>query len=618
MTEDLQKSLKNPGQNSGPPENAYMNGSGTPASLSDNAANDNQPASVKIEYSFSSGKATAYTPFDAARNKMRLALMELRQATREIGERLLPNALKSRSDKNTGIVGYRYIDMDERKNPTFVEKRALTRKFAKAAGHIDANLVPLSQSEISRLRSSADERIRQRAGEVIQDGDDPELVTALTDYVEAVFMRRGKVKTPELEEWREKGVEAIRSEVDRKKHCFHELERELAKEYNFDRVNPRHGIVPDPGDRGAAFLDSDGRAYFRLHDRSISSVRPFVEAFLKTKGYEIIDYKGGYATNDDGKNKRRINKILKSFEDTPPGLCAAFRDDFTRVASDMLVVLTRDPVDIARGSYLRGWSSCRSSFSAAARDGIEEYEAGVFAAYLIKKDDPEIYDPLARIFFKPYEKRQGAQIQEVAYFGFTPIGMHHPGFAHAVNDFVDTVFNHGLVGEFCLNDKCEAFREYRRRTALPERPADVLKYLGIKHTVEKGKVALTDTRLDLSDMGLWRLPDLSDVQVAKGLQLDIDVSDNKLVSLAGLPQKNVGDLHAGKGNLISSFHGCPENVQGVMRYDLAPYLLSPAGVPKAKYYRYGNDRFRPPITSRWPHNPIDDPESFQGFVRPKS
>lgn len=138
-----------------------------------------------------------------------------------------------------------------------------------------------------------------------------------------------------------------------------------------------------------------------------TQTRRNVDAWLKARGYHVVDYTEGYATDEKAKQKFRIGKLLANTE-----LQAPFRDDVTRIAKDTLIVISRDAIDIARMSTARNWTSCMDAHkkSEEFNDDISGFIArGGLVAYLIRKNDIDITAPFGRVAVKAYwQKRWGS------------------------------------------------------------------------------------------------------------------------------------------------------------------------------------------------------------------
>lgn len=131
---------------------------------------------------------------------------------------------------------------------------------------------------------------------------------------------------------------------------------------------------------------------------------------LTRNNYEIIDYFDGYCRklNEDGtpqKNKLKIGRVLSTLK--KPRTLEKFKVDPIRASSDLSVIVSRHPMDIAGMTTGRDWPSCMSkdgcNFSYVRRD----VQGGTLIAYLVKKNDTNINKPLARILLKRYENSSG-------------------------------------------------------------------------------------------------------------------------------------------------------------------------------------------------------------------
>ncbi len=377
------------------------------------------------------------------------------------------------------------------------------------------------------------------------------------------------------------------------------------------------GKPPLPDACAALPWDGHGRIYFALSDDSASPVKNEVVAYLAQQGYTVTDYAANRAV-DNRKNERKIGKLLKDH----PALLKAFQEDSTRTEKDLMVVLTRNTLDIARGSVDRGWQSCRANARQAVHYAVNEAAVGVMAAYLVSTDDPEINNPLARINIKPYDRitrEQGSVFRvnphDSIYAPFNPIGLHHTGFVDAIYSFIDTL-NTGKTGRFLLRRQCENFQEYRVRTLLPHNGEAALKALRIKYKKTADGRLVVKKGISLDNLGLLRLPDLTNVTVNGSVNL----SGNRLMTLEGMPQHGVQNLVA-RNNLLVCFAGAAQNVARDFDYRDNAWLVSTLGAPKAQSYLHGN---RKGHTDNMAYNhshtmtcigPLDEPARFPGFKR---
>lgn len=157
-------------------------------------------------------------------------------------------------------------------------------------------------------------------------------------------------------------------------------------------------------------FDGKYRIYFPLQ-KSIEGIEPnktVVDA-LESLGYTVTveDYVDGYATK--GNRKFKIGRILSNQyvgnEEMQDRVMALFVNDPARAgrSGDLLVVISRHPYDIAGMSTDRGWSSCMNLSGGAMRQYVESDVAqGTLVAYLIKSNDTNIKNPMARILIKPF------------------------------------------------------------------------------------------------------------------------------------------------------------------------------------------------------------------------
>jgi len=501
--------------------------------------------------------------------------------------------------------------------------------------------------EITRLGKDAVDALHARFQQDIQDAVTPflpaecgdDLRQAAKDYAIALVRTRQKLNKKNLQPAIESGAASLKDKTKEMLHELDSLTAELQKQlegktagsgydsYHYKENEAlqaqKEATMQATKEKIEALFDGSERVYFKLSDYSSSPLEPYVLEFLESKGYAMQDYAAGYAV-DTRKNTVKIGKILKD----NPALLKAFTEDPYRSADNLTVVMTRSYEDLARASYGRGWQSCRSGSYSAVSNAISEIDTGVIAAYLISDKDPDIHNPLGRINLKPYDeidpaaqqgwldktfsKNELKPVLQTIYMSFNPIGLHHPGFVDAVNRFAEEHFNHGKAGEFRLRQGCESYQEFRQRTRLPEDTEEMLKAVNAKYKKHWDGSFTVKGDLVLKGLGLSRLPDLSNVKVEGG----IDVSNNKLLTLEGLPQTPVKWLDA-SFNLLICFKGAPPVVHETFNYQDNAYLQTTYGKPQAKTYKYGNGR-RDPSRHGESHEcigPLEKPANFPGFKR---
>lgn len=168
------------------------------------------------------------------------------------------------------------------------------------------------------------------------------------------------------------------------------------------------------------FLDSGGkqryndifkgsdRLYYDFNKESIDKTPIELEVIqaLGKNGYYLADYEKGLAKKEgDDKNIFKVQKILTKF---------GFSDLKNKVDADPLrassrkgqnkIVISRHGIDIAGQSTGRSWTSCKTlkdnpGFGPGVNSRFiwSEIEKGGLVAYLIKADDLNIEDPIARL-----------------------------------------------------------------------------------------------------------------------------------------------------------------------------------------------------------------------------
>lgn len=146
-----------------------------------------------------------------------------------------------------------------------------------------------------------------------------------------------------------------------------------------------------------------------LHDEDDEHQEPHPEVaqHLENHGYKIPDfahYKSGHSVDPKG----RIASIGKALHKTGASeeLKRKFVNDPTRATkknSDLEVAISYHPHHVAGMSTDRGWSSCMDMAGGCNNHYLEhDIKHGTHVAYLVRKDDKDIDDPIARINLKPF------------------------------------------------------------------------------------------------------------------------------------------------------------------------------------------------------------------------
>lgn len=213
--------------------------------------------------------------------------------------------------------------------------------------------------------------------------------------------------------------------------------------------------------------DQNGRVFLPFVSNEISDEDKktihWLGKTLDEHGYELVDVKGGYARQKGKTNLTRIGKLLdtlrykdlkeldrqkiageisqikydsekrlveKHYEETK----SEFENMPFRAGSELSVVISMNPHDLASMSTGRGWSSCMNLQDGAHKKDVYcEVRNGGFVAYLIRKEDKEVKRPLARIHIRRFDNKSGRSVavpEESVY------GTDKEGFLQAVESWL--------------------------------------------------------------------------------------------------------------------------------------------------------------------------------------
>ena len=208
------------------------------------------------------------------------------------------------------------------------------------------------------------------------------------------------------------------------------------------------------------WFNDRGRAYVPFNaegDQQEEGVDRYVAAELAEKGYQITDYRKGYCVS--GNRTLRIGKVLNGLkqralkeiqnkyqninqeqdpvkyqifqnqmQESLEGsnkyydelietfINSSYRTHKSKQDSGFMVVVSQDPHDVAQMSTGRNWTSCMNLGSEGEEPGIYhkdvycEVQSGGLVAYLIRADDQEIKDPLARIHIRRFDNKSGNSV----------------------------------------------------------------------------------------------------------------------------------------------------------------------------------------------------------------
>ena len=160
---------------------------------------------------------------------------------------------------------------------------------------------------------------------------------------------------------------------------------------------------------------------------------------LDNKGYYIYDYKKGIAAKKDNPNRKiRMGKLLS------PNTRNEFVNDPNRggTQNEYEVVISRHPYDLAGMSTNRGWDSCMNLDEGSKRKFVAiDIKEGSVIAYLVKKGDRNIQNPVGRVMIKPFMEIVNSNFTKNIFFGIENkiYGSNSPGFLETVEKWADEI-----------------------------------------------------------------------------------------------------------------------------------------------------------------------------------
>jgi hypothetical protein len=179
------------------------------------------------------------------------------------------------------------------------------------------------------------------------------------------------------------------------------------------------------------------RIYVKMNcDDEVSNTQASIENYLGRKKFTVTDYKKGYATDEAGKQRFKIGKLLKNHY-----LYDRFVRDETRTSQNKYIVFANGQKDLEAMSTRRAWASCMSS-DGCFNDRVPAIIGSqTIIAYMISENDPEINDPLARILLKPYRSLKPAHIKSKAHID--EYGLRSGDLGHVFNYYMTKAFRGG-------------------------------------------------------------------------------------------------------------------------------------------------------------------------------
>ena len=159
------------------------------------------------------------------------------------------------------------------------------------------------------------------------------------------------------------------------------------------------------------------RTFYPLNDSSLSPLNTPKEILqiLDEEGYYCPDYRKGYAYKKDDITKKKppvkILRVLSKkliFKDKNKEKYNELKERFeTRLKSNRKeninckICITHNPFDVALMSTYRNWTSCMDLLDGYyKKTPLKQVQYGGMCAYLIREDDIELKNPIARIAIK--------------------------------------------------------------------------------------------------------------------------------------------------------------------------------------------------------------------------
>ncbi len=207
--------------------------------------------------------------------------------------------------------------------------------------------------------------------------------------------------------------------------------------------------------------------------------------FLTSLGWEVSkeNYRRGYA--EKGGRTAKIGKLLRNLHKTElksndesklPEINRKYNEltsifmgsEYRKIknTSNLVIVISQNPHDVAKMSTGRDWTSCMNISTGTRRDEIFcEVEEGGLIAYLTKKEDEDIEEPLARVLIRRFSssKNKSIAMVENQVYGNAP-----GSFLEQVKDWVESKQGKIETGTYSMrgmnwSDSLEKKYEYAQK-----------------------------------------------------------------------------------------------------------------------------------------------------------
>lgn len=235
-----------------------------------------------------------------------------------------------------------------------------------------------------------------------------------------------------------------------------------------------------------------------------------LERALAQAEYKIKDIKNNRAVSFDDKRETKITRVLSKSKNIDKETKEELKKEYDKMLSELKererksldankdnyrIVISRHPYDIAGMSTDREWESCMTldPTSGSYNEHTSEYvmmdiKEGSIIAYMVRKDDLNIEEPLARVLIKPYV---GVDTGDVALFTNTKVyGKPIKGFRETVQKWVE---EHQTINEDIYVMLKTLYQEGRCAYDVTE---DGKFIRGVEKDIKEGKFDLIEKRLE--------------------------------------------------------------------------------------------------------------------------
>lgn len=334
--------------------------------------------------------------------------------------------------------------------------------------------------------------------------------------------------------------------------------------------------------RHQEIFEQDDRIYFSIDQfQHLNDTEQQVRSVLRQKGYEITDYKKGFATDAAGKQQYKIGKLLKGHKEAD-----LFRDDNSR--QDLYIILSRHPYDIGRASWGRRWTqSCLDpTHLETQHDTVKNLALrGGVICYVVDAKDLNINNPITRCNFFPFQSEHGEIIlqNDPTIYGYATkfLGNIFSEIAEKLNadkksarmhPFNDVYYNKGhrnAESEIFISQTCSAeeFLSLFNVTLYQDENGKTCAEGTIDFNQRHPHRIFGSTLPDLSFIEhfkgdiLVQKKGLSQIQLPKHVEGSVDISSNPVGSLTDMPKTVTGNFNASDCGL-TSFTGLPDKING--------------------------------------------------------